>query len=100
MSHKTTEKAHNEGAEFTRESTSPADIASNALDQFVEFADKAVDEVSRVGKQALTGDNAPKLAAGAALGAVAGILLPFISLPLGAIAGAGYVAYRQAQKSE
>jgi len=100
MSHKTTEKAHNEGAEFTRESTRPSDIASNALDQFVEFADKAVDEVSRVGKQALTSVTMPPSSPGAVLGAVAGVLLPFISLPLGAIAGAGYVAYRQAQKSE
>lgn len=94
-----TERAHNDGSEFIREGAS-RDGAKSTVDQFVEMADKAVEEVSRVGKQALTKDNAPKLAAGAALGAVAAAVLPIISLPLGALAGAGYVAYRQANKSE
>lgn len=96
----TTEKAHNDGSEFTRESTSPSDMAKDLLDQFVEFADKTVDEVSRVGQDVLNSEKAPKIAAGAAIGAVAGAVLPFLSLPLGLIAGAGYVAYRQAQKTE
>ncbi|WP_232366596.1 hypothetical protein [Alteripontixanthobacter muriae] len=32
---------------------------------------------------------------GAAVGAVAGILLPFVTLPLGAVAGAGYAFYKR-----
>lgn len=94
-----TERAHNDGSEFTREGAGRDGVKSK-VDQFVEMADKAVEEVSRVGKSALTKDNAPKLAAGAALGAVAAAVLPIISLPLGALAGVGYVAYRQANKSE
>jgi len=32
---------------------------------------------------------------GAAVGAVAGLLLPFVSLPLGLVAGAGYMLYKR-----
>ncbi len=99
MTKRKTERAHNDGSEFTCEGRSGG-AAQSAVDQFVEFADKAVDEVSRVGKTAFTNENAPKLAAGAALGAVAAAVVPLVSLPLGALAGLGYVAYRQANKSE
>lgn len=99
MSKKTTEKAHNEGSEFTREGSTHGG-APSPIDQFVEFADKTVEEVTRISKTAFTSDNASKLAAGAAVGGVASLLLPFISLPLGALAGLGYVAYREANKSE
>ncbi|MEQ1509982.1 MAG: hypothetical protein ABL909_06205 [Sphingopyxis sp.] len=99
MTKKTTEKAHNDGSEFTREGSTPGGTSS-PIDQFVEFADKTVEEVTRISKEAFTSDNAPKLAAGAAVGGVASLLLPFISIPLGALAGLGYVAYRQANKSE
>ena len=99
MTKKTTERAHNEGAEFTREGSTENGPAS-AIDQFTEFADRTVDEVTRISKEVFTSDNAPKLAAGAAVGGVASLLLPFISIPLGALAGLGYVAYRQANKAE
>ncbi|MEQ1688129.1 MAG: hypothetical protein ABL874_06125 [Sphingopyxis sp.] len=99
MSRKTTEKAHNEGSEFKREGSTPGSTPS-PIDQIVEFADKTVEEVTRISKTAFTSDNAPKLAAGAAVGGVASLLLPFISIPLGALAGLGYVAYREANKSE
>ena len=99
MSKKTTEKAHNEGSEFTREGTTSNGGAST-LDQITEFADKTIEEVTRMSKEAFTSDNAPKLAAGAAVGGVAALFLPVISLPLGALAGLGYVAYREANKGD
>ncbi|MEQ1724729.1 MAG: hypothetical protein ABL882_02250 [Sphingopyxis sp.] len=99
MSKKTSEKAHNEGSEFTREGSAPGSDAS-PISQFVEFADKTVEEVTRISKTAFTSDNASKLAAGAAVGGVAAVFLPFITIPLGALAGLGYVAYREANKSE
>lgn len=99
MTKRKTERAHNDGSEFTCEGRT-GNTAQSAIDQFVEYADKAVEEVSRVGKTAFTNENAPKLAAGAALGAVAAAVVPLVSLPLGALAGLGYVAYRQANKSE
>ncbi|MCC7394300.1 MAG: hypothetical protein IT553_05535 [Sphingomonadaceae bacterium] len=90
MPKKSNERAHNAGAEFKRES-------GNASG-FVEFADKAVEEVGRIGRTAFTKDNAPKLAAGAALGAVAAIALPIVSVPFGALAGLGYVAWRKSNE--
>lgn len=90
MPKKSNERAHNAGAEFKRE--------SSGASGFVEFADKAVDEVGRIGRTAFTKDNAPKLAAGAALGAVAAIALPIISVPFGALAGLGYVAWRKSNE--
>jgi hypothetical protein len=42
-----------------------------------------------------TGEDTKQLAIGAAIGGVAGAILPFVSLPLGAIAGAGWVAYKR-----
>ncbi len=90
MPKKSNERAHNAGAEFKRE--------SGKASGFVEFADKAVDEVGRIGRTAFTKDNAPKLAAGAALGAVAAIALPIISVPFGALAGLGYVAWRKSNE--
>ena len=96
MAKKSNERAHNDGAEFTREGSSAGGAAS-PVDQFVEMADKAIEEVSRVGRKAFTKDNAPNLAAGAALGAVAAVVVPFVSIPLGALAGLGYVAWRKSE---
>ncbi len=98
MTKRNMERERNEGPEFTREGASRSGGKTSPIDQFVEMADKAVDEVTRVGKSAFNKNNVPKLAAGAALGAVAGIILPVIAWPLGAIVGVGYVAYREANK--
>lgn len=99
MVRKTNEKAHNEGSEFRREGTTPG-ASPTSFDQITEFADKTIEEVTRIGKEAFTSDNASKLAAGAAVGGVAAVFLPFITIPLGALAGLGYVAYREANKGE
>ena len=68
------------------------------FDQLVELADKAVGEITRLGHTALVPDNTPKVAAGAAIGAVAALAIPIIAWPIAALAGAGYVAYQQAKK--
>jgi hypothetical protein len=103
------ERAHNEGAEIHREAetkreeTAASDAGgtvSGALNKAIDLADKAVDEVVRLTKTAFDGDNTSKVAAGATLGAVAGIVLPIISVPVAAILGAGYVAHRQSQKAD
>jgi hypothetical protein len=87
------ERAHNEGTEFTRTGGEPG-AEQTFFDQAVDFADKAVDEATKIGKAAMDKDNRSRVAAGAAVGAVGAIVLPIISLPLGALAGAGYVAWR------
>jgi hypothetical protein len=91
------ERAHNEGTDFTREGSSengPSASMKSALDQIVDFADKAVDEVGKLGKTAMEVDNIPKVAAGATLGLFGAMVVPFVSAPLGILAGAGYVAHR------
>jgi hypothetical protein len=85
------ERAHNEGTDFTREGSSGA---KGVIDQAVEFADKAVDEVGKLAKTAVEVDNIPKVAAGATLGLFGAMVVPFVSAPLGILAGAGYVAHR------
>lgn len=90
------ERAHNVGTEFTRTGEEPG-AEQSFFDQAIEFADKAVDEAARIGKAAMEKDNRGRVAAGAAVGAVGAIVLPVVSLPLGALAGAGYVAWRAAR---
>ena len=87
------ERAHNVGTEFTRTGSEPGQ-EQNFFDQATEFADKAIDEAAKIGKAAMDKDNRGRVAAGAAVGAVGAIVRPILSLPLGALAGAGYVAWR------
>lgn len=54
-----------------------------------DMLDGAVDQVSKV----LEGENTQKVVSGAAVGALAAIVLPF-SIGVGALLGAGYVAFR------
>lgn len=91
------EMAHNEGSEFHREGTSPNGDKS-VFDQIIEGADKAIDEVARIGKAAMEPENRSKVVAGAAIGAVASIVVPVVGPILGALAGAGYVANREDKK--
>ena len=55
------------------------------------------DDLLARGKQALATPSGKNVATGAAIGAVAGVLLPFVSLPLGALVG-GAVAYARLRK--
>jgi hypothetical protein len=52
-------------------------------------------EISGMAKQGMAHPSTKPVLTGAAIGAVAGVLLPFVSLPLGAVAGAGYALYRR-----
>ncbi|WOE75984.1 zinc ribbon domain-containing protein [Alterisphingorhabdus coralli] len=82
-----------------------APMSAAADDGFFEqskhYFSEAADELLGAGKDAWEGvksANGKKIASGAAIGAVAGAVLPVVGLATGAIAGAGIVAYRQAQK--
>ncbi len=90
--------AHNKDSEFREEGTSPNDSKS-MFDQIIEGADKAIDEVARIGKAAMEPENRSKVVAGAALGAVASIVVPVVGPILGAVVGAGYVANREDKKT-
>jgi hypothetical protein len=55
-------------------------------------------EISGMAKQGMAHPSTKPVLTGAAVGAVAGLLLPFVSLPIGAVAGAGYMLYRRLQR--
>ena len=58
---------------------------------------KMIDDLLAKGKQVLTTPTGKNVATGAAIGAVAGVLLPVLSLPLGAVIG-GAVAYARLKR--
>lgn len=55
-------------------------------------------EMSGMAKGGLGHPSTKPVLAGAAIGALAGALLPVVTLPLGAIAGAGYAFYNRIKK--
>jgi hypothetical protein len=59
---------------------------------------QARDEISAMARDGLEHPSTKPVLTGAALGAVAGVLLPIVNLPIGALAGAGYVLYRRLQQ--
>ncbi|RIV88942.1 hypothetical protein [Aurantiacibacter zhengii] len=55
----------------------------------------AVDEVKAMGREGLEHPSSKPVLTGAAIGAVAGGLLPVVTWPVGLIAGAGYMIYKR-----
>jgi hypothetical protein len=55
-------------------------------------------EISGMAKQGLNHPSTPPVLTGAAVGAVAGALLPVISWPLGLAIGAGFALYQRIKK--
>ncbi|MFC4295127.1 hypothetical protein ACFO0A_08670 [Novosphingobium tardum] len=55
-------------------------------------------EIAGMAKEGLAHPSTKPVLTGAAIGAVAGALLPVVSLPMGLIAGAGYAFYRRLQR--
>ena len=54
-----------------------------------DLMEKAKAEISGIAKEGLKHPSTKPVLTGAAIGAVAGVLLPVVSLPLGLVAGAG-----------
>ncbi|MEM1133337.1 MAG: hypothetical protein AAGH53_10395 [Pseudomonadota bacterium] len=91
------------GIKYCPQCSAPMSAAADDgfLEQSKHYFSEAADELVGAGKDAWNGvksANGKKIASGAAIGAVAGAVLPVVGLATGAIAGAGIVAYRQAQK--
>jgi len=57
--------------------------------------DDATTEIKGMAKQGMAHPSTKPVLTGAALGAVAGALLPVVSLPLGLVAGAGFMLYKR-----
>ena len=67
----------------------------NMGEKIVETLDAVIDDAGDL----MGGTKASKIAGGAAIGAIAGIILPF-SLVTGAAVGAIYSAWRQSQRTK
>ena len=67
-------------------------------EMLVEFATGTADEIRQTGRSVLQSETGKKVAAGAAIGAVAAVAFPFVSIGVGALVGAGYVALRRRSK--
>ena len=55
----------------------------------------AVDEAKAMGREGMAHPSTKPVLTGAAIGAVAGGLLPVVSWPIGLIAGAGFMLYKR-----
>lgn len=63
-----------------------------------DWVEDAKTEISGMAKEGLDHPSTKPVLAGAAIGAVAGILLPVISLPVGALVGAGFAFYNRIKR--
>jgi len=57
--------------------------------------DDATTEIKGMAKGGMAHPSTKPILTGAAVGAVAGALLPIVSLPVGLIAGAGFMLYKR-----
>ena len=58
-------------------------------DQDPNYLGRATEEIKGIGREGLSHPSTKPVLGGAALGAVAGLLLPVLSIPIGLIGGAG-----------
>ncbi|MET0252172.1 MAG: hypothetical protein ABW203_08350 [Novosphingobium sp.] len=54
-------------------------------------------EISGMARDGMAHPSTKSVLTGAAIGAVAGLVLPVVTLPMGLVAGAGYALYRRIQ---
>ena len=60
-----------------------------------DLVSDAGDEIKSIAKEGLAHPSTKPVLTGAAIGAVAGGILPVVTWPLGLIAGAGYMLYKR-----
>jgi len=60
-----------------------------------DFIGEAKEELTGMAKEGMHHPSTKPVLTGAALGAVAGLVLPIVSWPLGLAAGAGYMFYKR-----
>ncbi len=60
-----------------------------------DLASRATAEASAMAKQGLNHPSTKPVLIGAGIGAVAGAVLPFVSLPLGLVVGASYAFWQR-----
>jgi len=55
------------------------------------------DEMLGIAREGMAHPSTKPVLKGAAIGAVAGLLLPVLTIPVGLVAGAGYMLYKRAR---
>lgn len=63
-----------------------------------DWVDTAKSEITGMAKEGMKHPSTKPVLTGAALGAVAGAILPVVTLPLGLAAGAGFAFYQRLKK--
>ncbi len=63
-----------------------------------DMMEKAKTEISGMAKQGLGHPSTKPVLTGAAIGAVAGLVLPIVSIPLGLVAGAGIAFWQRIRR--
>ena len=63
-----------------------------------DWVEDAKTELSGMAKQGMNHPSTAPVLTGAAVGAVAALLLPFVSWPIGLAAGAGFALYQRIKK--
>jgi hypothetical protein len=64
-------------------------------EMLVGFASGTAEEIRQTAEPVLKSETGKKVAAGAAIGAVAAVAIPFVSIGVGAVVGAGVAAFRR-----
>jgi len=62
------------------------------------YLGRATDEVKAMSRDGFANPTTKKVLAGAAIGAVAGLLLPVLSIPIGVIGGAGIALWQRIKR--
>ena len=63
-----------------------------------DYIGRALDEVKAMGSEGMSHPSTKPVLAGAAIGAVAGLLLPVLSIPVGLIGGAGIALWQRIKR--
>jgi hypothetical protein len=63
-----------------------------------DYIGRATEEMKAMGKEGFAHPSTKRVAAGAAIGAVAGLLLPVLSIPIGLIGGAGIALWQRIKR--
>ncbi len=63
-----------------------------------DYVGRATDEVKAMGKEGLAHPSTKTVLAGAAIGAVAGLLLPVLSIGVGLVGGAGIALWQRIKR--
>ncbi len=71
---------------------------TDPVEEKPDLIGRATDEVKAMGKEGLSHPSTKPILTGAAVGAVAGLLLPVLSIPIGVIGGAGYMLWRRIKR--